>query len=138
MEKIQNHETNRESEYWSHFYEKNNFKRGSSFYEFINELPELPGTIVDIGCGQGRDSFAFSQSDNGRQVVGLDRSYSGVESANSQARNSSMEDRISFFECDVSDNTDLLEKLDYARSISKTGDVCYYMRFFLHSIPEDV
>lgn len=134
MEKIEQHETNRESQYWAEFYEKNDFSEGSSFFEFINELPQMPGTIVDIGCGQGRDSFAFAKANTERQVIGLDRSDVGVENAINQTDNPN----ISFYQCDVSDSEDLIEKLNYARDISKTGDICYYMRFFLHSVPEDI
>ena len=48
---------------------------GSSFFEFIDSLPDTPGTVVDIGCGDGRDALAFGTA--GRHVLGLDQSPSG-------------------------------------------------------------
>lgn len=134
-EKVESHDKTQEETYWAAFYERNDFNDGSTFFDFINGLPQLPETVVDIGCGQGRDSFAFANE--GRQVLGLDRSETGIMHANNKAVYNSLESSLSFSTCDVSDYVSLYENLNKAREQANNENVLYYMRFFLHSIPED-
>lgn len=142
MEEIKNnkrvttHKSNAEKNYWAEFYSHNEFDSGSSFSEVVKELSDLPGTIIDIGAGQGRDSIAFAR-DTDSHVVGIDRSLQGIESAQQKAITNHLDVKLEFLECDVTDDKKLSAVFGQARELSKTGDVCFYMRFFLHSIPED-
>ncbi len=130
------HKSEAEKTYWAEFYSHTEFDSGSSFSELVKELPNLPGTIIDIGAGQGRDSIAFARDTNSH-VVGIDRSLQGIESAHRKAITNHLDVKLEFRECDVTDDEQLSEIFSQARALSQTGDVCFYMRFFLHSIPED-
>ncbi|WP_343993141.1 hypothetical protein, partial [Nocardioides dubius] len=37
--------------YWANFYARTAYGSGSSFFEFVNARAEMPGTVIDIGCG---------------------------------------------------------------------------------------
>jgi SAM-dependent methyltransferase len=133
-ERVTEHVKTREEDYWSSFYEKNDFNKGSTFQEFVSSHAGVPEVVIDIGCGQGRDSFAFAQA--GKTVIGLDRSDVGIEHANNKARTESL-DSLNFAVCDVSNEEQLAAMIESAREQADGGDVCFYMRFFLHSIPEE-
>lgn len=45
----------------------------------VAAMPKKPGTILDIGCGPGRDLVAFSQ--DGHRVIGLDATPAFVQMA---------------------------------------------------------
>jgi len=121
--------------YWANFYARNEYASGSTFYEFVNKRPGTPSWVIDIGCGDGRDARAFGAA--GRTVLGLDQSHMGVEHARGQAARAGLEDRVSFEVCDVSEAEHLRSVL--AERLAKAdGPVLFYLRFFLHSIPEDV
>lgn len=134
-ERVKAYVEDKETSYWSNFYEQHDFSNGSTFFEFLSKLPELPRTIIDIGCGQGRDSFAFAKT--GKQVLGIDKSDVGVSNASDRALAENLGDRLSFAACDVSEVNDVQAALANARESANNGELCYYMRFFLHSIPEE-
>ena len=121
--------------YWAKFYARTGFAKGSTFFEKVEGWPDVPGRIIDIGCGDGRDSHAFGRQ--GRSVVGLDRSAVGVQHARDKAAELGLSDRVHFEVCDVA-------HADDARTVlaGVTADpdesVLFYLRFFLHSVPEDV
>ncbi|WP_235736942.1 class I SAM-dependent methyltransferase [Nocardioides alcanivorans] len=120
--------------YWANFYAGNEYRAGSTFFEFINARPEMPATVIDIGCGDGRDACAFGSA--GRQVLGLDQSPVGIEHARAKAAERGL-DSVRFEVCDVADVDALGAVLD--RGVAdRSGPVVFYLRFFLHAIPEEV
>jgi Methyltransferase domain len=121
--------------YWANFYARTEYAEGSTFFDFVNSRSDTPDAVIDIGCGDGRDSRAFGAA--GRTVLGVDQSEVGVEHARAQAEAAGLLERVSFEVCDVSD-ADRLSKLFSERQAASSGPVLFYMRFFLHSIPEDV
>ena len=121
--------------YWTNFYAHMEYTEGSSFFEFVNARPETPHVVLDIGCGDGRDSCAFGAA--GRTATGLDQSEVGVEHARAHAARSNVEDRVSFEVCDVGE-AERLAALLSARIAASDEPVLFYLRFFLHSIPEQV
>ncbi|MBA2463708.1 MAG: class I SAM-dependent methyltransferase [Nocardioidaceae bacterium] len=126
----------RSSVYWADFYARMEYTEGSTFFEFVNSRPEVPQLVLDIGCGDGRDSCAFAAA--GRTVVGFDRSEVGIEHARLQAAaKTESGDGVSFEVCDVGD-ADRLSRLLAAQLAESDGPAMFYLRFFLHSIPEDV
>lgn len=135
-DRVTRHETDAEKAYWADFYARADFDSGSSFSELVRSLPNIPGTIIDIGAGQGRDSLAFARGTDA-YVVGIDRSLQGVQSAHHRAISDHLEGKLQFHECDVTDHDKITGIFQEARKESSTGNVLYYMRFFLHSIPED-
>jgi len=121
--------------YWADFYAHTEYTSGSAFYEFVNARPEMPDTVIDIGCGDGRDSCAFGSA--GRTVLGLDQSPVGIRHAADHAARSGVSDRVRFRVCDVADVDDLGYALDEVVDVS-SGPVLFYLRFFLHAITADV
>ena len=117
--------------YWADYYAHNGHTEGSSFAQFVQERPDTAGTVVDIGCGDGRDSFYFGSV--GRTVVALDRSDVGVAHARDRAEGAGLGDRMTFEVCDLGDAAGLGAVLDRV-----DGPVLYYTRFVLHAITEDV
>jgi len=122
--------------YWADFYEHTEYDTGSTFFDYLQARDDLPATVLDIGCGDGRDSFAHAKA--GRQVFGLDRSHIGIRHATGKAAKLSLDDKLTFRPCDVGDAAALTEALAAVRSGAGGGAVLFYLRFFLHSIPEEV
>jgi hypothetical protein len=121
--------------YWADFYARTVYTSGSTFFELVDARDDLPATVVDIGCGDGRDSYAFAGAGRAK-VTGLDRSHVGVRQATKKAEQMGFGGRLSFSACDVGDAAKLRATLQAARN----GDepMAFYARFFLHSIPEEV
>ncbi|MFT4011364.1 MAG: methyltransferase domain-containing protein [Nocardioidaceae bacterium] len=119
--------------YWAGFYAKHGYSDGSTFFEFVNARADTPGTVVDIGCGDGRDARAFAAA--GRRVLGLDQSVVGIEHA-AQAAASAGLGSATFRVCDVTEVGEFGAALDSVHTGSDQP-VLFYLRFFLHAIPEE-
>lgn len=88
-----------DKEYWANYYSKNlDPTNQSSFAEFI--LPKLTKNkkLIDLGCGNARDSLYFSR--NGLNVIAVDQIKEEIDYLNKNYKN----DNINFI-CD--DFTDL-------------------------------
>lgn len=60
-------------------YRKTKYALGAptqAFIDFFNAYPKKPATILDVGCGQGRDALFIARL--GHHVTGVDSSPSGV------------------------------------------------------------
>ena len=121
--------------YWASFYSRTSYHSGSTFFEYVNGRDDTPATIIDIGCGDGRDGCAFGVA--GRRVLGLDQSQVGIEHATAQAAELGVADRARFRVCDVADVESLGAALDEPRD-GADEPMMFYLRFFLHAISEDV
>jgi hypothetical protein len=121
--------------YWADFYFDHEYSTGSTFSQFIDARPDTPGTVVDLGCGDGRDACAFGTS--GRTVLGLDQSVVGIEHAATHAERLGVADRVRFEVCDAADTEEVGRALDGLIEATP-GPVLFYLRFFLHAIPEEV
>jgi SAM-dependent methyltransferase len=122
--------------YWADFYEHTEFSTGSTFFDAVDARADAPHTVVDIGCGDGRDSFAHAKA--GRRVFGLDRSHIGIRHAAAKADELGLQDSLTFRVCDVGEAAAMSEVLDEVRAAAGGEPVLFYLRFFLHSIPEEV
>lgn len=101
-------------EYWDNFYLNNELTNTETeFAKFVNNFiteNKISGHLLDIACGNGRDSIFFNK--NGIKTTGVDLS--------SEIRSSC----FNFIKDDIF-NLDL-----------STFDI-FYMRFFIHSITEN-
>ena len=118
-------------DYWDKFYSGVDLKLKipSQFAAFVAmEYLDKVNTILDIGCGNGRDSVFFSSL--GFRVIGIDASKKALEQIK---KNSFL--NAKFFVGDISDKTlrDILEK-----NISSEGKNLIYSRFFLHAISDKI
>jgi SAM-dependent methyltransferase len=57
-------------DYWKNFYKSHSFDEPSQFAQYV--LPQLKGTLVDLGCGDGRDLHYFAR--HGIRAYGVDAS----------------------------------------------------------------
>lgn len=120
--------------YWDDYYA--NVKKlnvPSQFAAFIaNEFNEFP-LIVDIGCGNGRDTQFFSYL--GFNTIGIDGSKSAINYCKQNTINSDLiVNKNVFLQYDISD---LYQDEKFIESIQRTSKI-FYSRFFLHAInPEE-
>lgn len=122
--------------YWAHFYAHNSYANGSTFQSLVQSWADLPDVVVDLGCGDGRDSYAFAAAERRRKVTGLDRSHVAIREARRRAERWGHPEALSFQVCDAGDPVRLRSALLAARD--GTAPMVFYLRFFLHSVPEDV
>jgi SAM-dependent methyltransferase len=123
----------RESAYWSNFYAHHQTLDGSPFFEHVHGRADIPPVVVDIGCGDGRDSRAFASS--GHQVIGIDRADTALRTASVIAAQQGLEQRVRFVNCDLSDVSALTDVLTAARcDTANAGSMLFYLRFLLHSV----
>lgn len=120
------------SSYWNSYYSGGNKKPSlpSQFAAFIaGEIRnEQIGTIIDIGCGNGRDAIFFAR--HGFPVLGLDASEEAITFCKTQAK----ELNASFLVSDINDQS-LPTQLE--QIIPSDNLPFLYSRFFLHAIDED-
>lgn len=127
-------EEQRTKVYWANFYAENGYTAGSSFFELVQSREDTPQRLVDLGCGEGRDTRAFASA--GRTTLGLDQSPVGVAHAAAQAAEAGLAERAGFEVCDVADAEQLRSAVTAFIGDSEEP-VMFYLRFFLHAIHED-
>lgn len=122
-----------EEVYWSNFYMRNEFDSGSTFFEAVDARSDTPTTVLDVGCGDGRDGLAFGKA--GRTVLGLDRSVVGVRHASRRAAEMGLHGRVRFATCDVADADAFTEHVTH---LTRDTDrpLLFYLRFLLNSLSE--
>ena len=105
--------------YWDEYYKKDTAPSfPSPFAEYVANKLRTKQNILEIGCGNGRDSIFFSSK--GHHVTGLDRSGEAIELCKNLYSNESIE----FFFGEITD-------------ITKTNKKKYdliYSRFVIHAM----
>jgi SAM-dependent methyltransferase len=118
--------------YWNEYYKSVTKKSApSQFAAFIaNELSDY-SLIVDVGCGNGRDTLFFAQL--GFKTIGIDGSASAIAHCKKQLSPDTDPQGGEFFirrnVLDLPTDASLLERITQAKKI-------IYSRFFLHAIDE--
>lgn len=115
--------------YWADYYAHHEHAEASSFARFVHERLDsaAPVTVVDIGCGDGRDSIFFAT--RGRKVVGLDRAGVAIEHAREKAGQAGLA-QARFEVCDLADGAAFAEVV---KDVG-TRPLVFYSRFVLHAI----
>ncbi len=98
--------------YWQKYYQNNKIIKPSKFSIFALDYISENASLLDMGCGVGRDSYFFGQ--NGINVLGVDFAATPVERTN-----------VKFQLANISTITKNKSKFDVI-----------YSRFFLHAIEE--
>jgi lipopolysaccharide cholinephosphotransferase len=113
-------EPGRDIDYWNHFYKENPplSMDTSPFAQFVSNYLAPGRTLVDLGCGNGRDSLFFSSL--GLRVTGIDLSWEAIDALNRKHINGA-----SFVCADFVSEICRYQGFDYA-----------YSRFSLHAIDE--
>ena len=125
-------------EYWNQFYKNNQNLEASNFFHAVEErLVKDELIVLDIGCGSGRDSFAFAR--RGYQVYGIDGSKQAVDNNNYLARRAPYRYAPMFKQVNVLDEQQLKEAFEIVQKYKEVSGVhlLIYARFFLHAIPEE-
>ncbi len=120
------------AEYWNRYYGTRTSpvpNIPSQFAAFVALEVTAGSTIVDIGCGSGRDSLFFASA--GFNVLGVDASSAAVSLCQRTAEERGI-GRATFLCCNV-DDPDLAGKV----SAATAGRIVVYARFFLHAIPQE-
>lgn len=107
-----------DNKYWNGFYEKKRDLPPSLFASYSKDFLKPEDVVLEIGCGNGRDSFYLK--DYCKEVYAVDKSSVSIEELQK-----SKKDKVHFVCCDVSDISNL-----------PTPSVVY-ARFFLHSITKE-
>ncbi|MDD5999635.1 MAG: adenylyl-sulfate kinase [Lachnospiraceae bacterium] len=112
---------NRDVEYWNQYYkeELNEIKQSSDFAKFVLPYMERRKKVMDIGCGNGRDSLFFVA--NGMEVTGIDASETAIRKLNQ------LHIENSLFVCDDFVTCKALYQMQYDY---------FYSRWTLHAISE--
>jgi len=118
-------------EYWNEFYRQDFVHVPSQFCVFVSTYINPNSTIVELGCGNGRDSHFFSNMNF--RVIGVDLSLSAIETS---TENSDSTKDIKFLCGDISEENicENISQVIGARTAST--DVFFYSRFVIHSIDE--
>lgn len=115
--------------YWEEYYKKKNktFKP-SNFAKFLinKKFIKKDSVVLDLGCGDGRDTFYFSN--NVKKVFGFDKSKIIIKKNSKLSIKSKMKN-ISFERLDLGENT------SYKR-FNKINFSVLYARFFIHAVNE--
>ena len=122
------------SEYWNKYY--NNKKTPllpSQFSVFVlGDKPKID-IIIDIGCGNGRDTFFFAE--RGIQCLGIDGSEAAINNCIELAHTKKIEN-ANFLNANVSD-LDLIGKVSaYLSGFDDHKNILIYSRFFIHAISD--
>jgi bifunctional enzyme CysN/CysC len=106
--------------HWKSYYSESNVPEfPSPFAISVNEILEPRKTILEIGCGNGRDAFYFSN--DGHTVTAIDRSEAAIQSCKEKNK----EDAIDF-------NSGTI--IDFQNEFTEKFDVIY-SRFVIHAMP---
>jgi len=91
-----------------------------------------PGAlVVDVGCGNGRDSFLFAR--HGHRVIGVDASSAAIAECKKTQRVNGL--GVIFLCADVCDGN-LVEQLRLQFPLELVSHILVYSRFLLHAVPE--
>lgn len=112
--------------YWDNFYQKKiKISKPSTFARFIIKNLEKNKSLIDIGCGNGRDTFFFNM--RGINATGIEKSKIAVDKNRQIIKKKSMKG-IKFLNLNIcSDKFQKLGKFDYV-----------YSRFFIHAISQKI
>jgi SAM-dependent methyltransferase len=114
--------------YWDEAYETLELPTvPSQFAAFVANEISKGTTIIDLGCGNGKDVYFFAS--HGFKAVGVDASISAIRICYDKRANLTNSDNHEFIHSDVNE---YLRKMD----ISNHSPVCFYSRFVYHSLDE--
>ena len=71
--------------YWNKFYSKFSFSKESNFAKFCIKFFKKNSCLLDVGCGNGRDTFFFIK--NGIKCKGIDISKTAIKNNSKRLKN---------------------------------------------------
>ena len=122
--------TEHRSDYWDEYYAARATTRRplpSQFATFVAGELDRPHHVIELGCGNGRDSIFFSSF--GHEVIGVDGSGAAVAASSHLAE--ALGEKASFIHSAI-DDPDLADRLS-----ASEGPKALYARFFIHAITDE-
>lgn len=129
-----NHDVNSNREYWEQFYKQNALSVPSQFCAMVATEISKQNCLVELGCGNGRDSLYFASRQ--QPVCAVDLSSEAVKSCSETAKKMGLS-TAQFMQADLSSYSDLQRLFEAARAATNTGAVVCYSRFVMHSINDE-
>ena len=122
------------SDYWNSYYSAKAVPAiPSQFAAFVLSECSAADFILDVGCGNGRDSFFFAR--HGKPVVSVDYSTSAVANIDEQAKADQLPIKALSSACD---DPALLDRVSAAMAqLNLSGTGIIYARFFIHAITDE-
>jgi SAM-dependent methyltransferase len=132
MAEVQHSSTTTEhrSDYWDEYYAARATTRRplpSQFATFVAGELDRPHRVIELGCGNGRDSIFFSSF--GHEVVGVDGSEAAVAASSHLAE--ALGEQATFVHSAIDDPA-LADRLGEG-----DGPKALYARFFIHAITDE-
>ena len=132
MAEVQHSSTTTEhrSDYWDEYYAARATTRRplpSQFATFVAGELDRPHRVIELGCGNGRDSIFFSSY--GHEVVGVDGSEAAVAASSHLAE--ALGEQATFVQSAIDDPA-LADRLGEG-----DGPKALYARFFIHAITDE-
>lgn len=118
------------SSYWDEYYAARATTRRplpSQFATFVAGELEQPHRVIELGCGNGRDSIFFASY--GHDVTGVDGSEAAVHACSELA--AALGERPTFLQSAIDDPA-LVQRLS-----GSPGPHLVYARFFVHAITDE-
>jgi SAM-dependent methyltransferase len=121
--------------HWTNFYHRCRPAGPSPFALTVAARPDAPHTVVDLGCGNGRDSVYFAAG--GRRVVGIDFNDLAIRQAIEAAADLAIDARPRFSVVDVTDADRMTELFAGLRDEADGEPVLFYLRFLFQALRPD-
>ena len=120
MSKLSNHKI---KNYWNFYYKKElKIFTNSNFSRFVLKRLKRNKSLIDIGCGNGRDAFFFAG--NKINTLGLDGSEKIININNFYLKEKKIKN-LNFLLHDINSNKIINRKFNYI-----------YVRFFVHAVTQ--
>ena len=103
--------------YWEKYYANNKILPPSMFAIFVQEMLSISTSILELGCGDGRDAIFFAE--NGHLVTAVDRSHEAIKKLS----------ELKLLNAVQADFSELVSVINHSYDI-------VYSRFSLHAVDE--
>lgn len=128
-----NHSIDDNKAYWDSFYENFGRRTPSQFCVSVVTDLEAGSSIVELGSGNGRDSFFFAEQ--GYRTVAMDASKTAIDQCEEYARARGITYSC-FLHGDITKKDDVANAVSTGRAQSARGNVTFYSRFVMHSLDD--
>jgi len=120
--------------FWDSFYKDRNNQKisvASSFAHFVCEFIKPDSLVIDLGCGNGRDSRFLNQFND---VVGIDQSDVAIAFCKAQRLLDAKKTKTLAFRSLLMEDKNICHIFKMEIIKSEQNNVFIYARFFLHAI----
>ena len=129
-----NHSIDDNKAYWDQFYKDFGRRTPSQFCVSVITDLEPEASIVELGSGNGRDSFFFAEQ--GFRTVAMDASETAIQKCEEHAAARGITHSY-FLHGDITKEDDVAGAVANARAESASGCVTLYSRFVMHSLDDN-